>query len=742
MQPFQESYAKYGSRVTDSWVKRLWEKVDEYGIKVVLNEGSLKLPRERDTWIMRVLENSGYTLKQLETLNKPRLGQQAVFLSDVLEVNGKTVDRKYLSPRPEYDTWSNLLFPREQPSAKAYRLWSQAIRNIVPAEGIIDRLGPFRHNDYKIWEWQYNLEEQRIMHVYGDKMDVYTRPGDNRRWEMVQEEVPLEEGGQPCSVREAPNGSVRLISTQQVPSGEEQLPETIQEVLEEWGNGWLWKSLRMTGTDEWLVDAIRNGTLRAVTDGSYIKEMHPELCSAAFILECSQTGGRMIGTFPELSSDACAYRGEMLGLLALHLILLAVNKLHTDLDGQVALYSDCLGALTRVATIPQSRIPSSTRHSDILKIIMIHCQAFPFDISYRHVRAHQDDKERYRDLPRPAQLNCQMDYMAKKVLWGMEGTRPPPQEMLPLESVGVFAGKNKITSGPGKILRFWAARTAARNVFFKYKILQPDQFDEVAWSVVHHALWEVPRMFQIWAAKQVMGLAGTNEMQSRYKEEHDRRCPSCGVAVETCGHVLHCREEGRVDVLEKSIDLLDDWLIEQETEEELRFCLIDYARGRGGVSMSDICHRKSSRYKRMARSQDAIGWRRFMEGMISKEILNLYYSTSWDSEEDLPEPSMWSKGLVVKLLEVTHGQWLYRNVHVHDAISGALATAKKEELQKAIEDEIELGGEGLAEEDMYLLEINLDDLATTSGEDQTYWLLAIRAARAWRSLQQLNTRAN
>jgi hypothetical protein len=78
---------------------------------------------------------------------------------------------------------------------------------------------------------------------------------------------------------------------------------------------------------------------------------------------------------------------------------------------------------------------------------------------------------------------------------------------------------------------------------------------------------------------------------------------------------------------------------------------------------------------------------------------------------------------------------LYRNVHVHDCVSGALATARKEELQRAIEDELELGGEGLAEEDLYLLEINLDDLETTSGELQAYWLLSIRAAREWRRLQ-------
>jgi hypothetical protein len=184
----------------------------------------------------------------------------------------------------------------------------------------------------------------------------------------------------------------------------------------------------MTGTDDWLVEAIRTrtGSLRAVTDGSYLKEMQPELCSAAFILECSITGGKMIGSFPELSPDACAFQGEMLGLLVIHLLLLAVHKLHPDLGGQVALYSDCLGALGKVADLPQWRLPSSTKHADILKILMIHCQEFSFDVSYRHVRAHQDNMVRYSDLPRPAQLNCKMDSLAKKVLWGLEGLHPPP----------------------------------------------------------------------------------------------------------------------------------------------------------------------------------------------------------------------------------------------------------------------------------------------------------------------------
>ena len=46
-----------------------------------------------------------------------------------------------------------------------------------------------------------------------------------------------------------------------------------------------------------------------------------------------------------------------------------------------------------------------------------------------------------------------------------------------------------------------------------------------------------------------------------------------------------------------------------------------------------------------------------------------------------------------------------------------------------IERQQELGSDGLLEEDKYLLEVNLDDLNSTSGEWQEYWLLAIKAAR-------------
>ncbi len=91
--------------------------------------------------------------------------------------------------------------------------------------------------------------------------------------------------------------------------------------------------------------------------------------------------------------------------------------------------------------------------------------------------------------------------------------------------------------------------------------------------------------------------------------------------------------------------------------------------------------------------------------------------------------------LVVEFLELKHGQLIYRNVHVHDATAGINAIACKEEIQQFIEDQIELGEEGLDESNHYLLKVNLKDLEKTSGKEQQYWLLQIKAAQSERALK-------
>jgi hypothetical protein len=51
------------------------------------------------------------------------------------------------------------------------------------------------------------------------------------------------------------------------------------------------------GGMEWVSEAIQNRSLVAVTDGLYIRQLYPNLCSAAFILECAKGHGKIIGSF-------------------------------------------------------------------------------------------------------------------------------------------------------------------------------------------------------------------------------------------------------------------------------------------------------------------------------------------------------------------------------------------------------------------------------------------------------------
>ena len=93
----------------------------------------------------------------------------------------------------------------------------------------------------------------------------------------------------------------------------------------------MWKSLRLIGDNHWLEDAIAAGTCVAVTDGSYIKEYYANVCSAAFVFECSEGRGRIVGSFPEKSAAANAYRGKLLGPMTIHLIILAAAKIESGL---------------------------------------------------------------------------------------------------------------------------------------------------------------------------------------------------------------------------------------------------------------------------------------------------------------------------------------------------------------------------------------------------------------------------
>jgi hypothetical protein len=184
--------------------------------------------------------------------------------------------------------------------------------------------------------------------------------------------------GDICTVEKVGLGVYKINSFTSMPPQLRQ-PESFLDVLMEWGCTWMWGDLRLTGDDGWVAKAINEDSLVAVTDGSYMRDLYPNMNSCAFILECTQGHGRLTGAFLEQTIAACTYRGELLGLMmAIHLILLSVNRINPTLTGSAHIYSDCLGALnynpTSSPTPHPLKVPALRRtqkHNDTLQLIVV-----------------------------------------------------------------------------------------------------------------------------------------------------------------------------------------------------------------------------------------------------------------------------------------------------------------------------------------------------------------------------------
>jgi hypothetical protein len=140
--------------------------------------------------------------------------------------------------------------------------------------------------------------------------------------------------GAVASVEEIAPGIVKVCSVASLPV-RPVLPANFLDVLRGLGQTWIWNNLKVTGGTDWVAQANALNSLVAVTDGSYIKEHYPNLCSTAFVHKCTQGGGRATGMFPDASAAANAFWGELLGLMAVHLLLLTVNTVSPGLNSRV-----------------------------------------------------------------------------------------------------------------------------------------------------------------------------------------------------------------------------------------------------------------------------------------------------------------------------------------------------------------------------------------------------------------------
>jgi hypothetical protein len=166
----------------------------------------------------------------------------------------------------------------------------------------------------------------------------------------------------------------------------------------------------------------------------------------------------------------------------------------------------------------------------------------------------------------------------------------PRQEAFPLEPICMFVDGKKMTSDTGTHIRYAAGCQDTCSFFHRTSRLFTDAFNKVVWPQVHRMLnEEVPRLFQVWACKQVMNIAATNKnLRRRHHDRQSNKCPCCTIHVETAEHILLCPEEGWIEAFWLAMTALERWLKEADTDPDLADCIVEYVQRRGTVTMEEV----------------------------------------------------------------------------------------------------------------------------------------------------------
>ncbi len=89
----------------------------------------------------------------------------------------------------------------------------------------------------------------------------------------------------------------------------------------------------------------------------------------------------------------------------------------------------------------------------------------------------------------------------------------------------------------------------------------------------------------------------------------------------------------------------------------------------------------------------------------------------------------WMKMLVTHLIQISHSQWIFWNFTLHDKHRGYLRLKQQRDLLREVDSLLNTPSEEVPEESKYQLELDFLTLYNASFEQQSYWVLAVKAAR-------------
>ncbi len=255
------------------------------------------------------------------SLNIMRMHKKVIHTSNIVLCNGKTIKPEMLTNIPGQSGMHK--FPTQRPTPLDLELWKSALQKISskflfspsnckstsinhmkcrcgrPTDGLILHNTIVRDNGeyHKVYIPSSNLFTQK------------TRSGQRFNSKMVVD--GRSEFQSYASVTPLQQGQVLLHSS--VPMYIKPIPVSrFEQTIKNMANQTLWLLLHYDGDGSWMLNGMLAQSLVIIHDGSYMKELSPDICSAATMIYCTIAKTRCKCTWAKRSSAAGPYHGKYL----------------------------------------------------------------------------------------------------------------------------------------------------------------------------------------------------------------------------------------------------------------------------------------------------------------------------------------------------------------------------------------------------------------------------------------------
>jgi hypothetical protein len=218
-----------------------------------------------------------------------------------------------------------------------------------------------------------------------------------------------------------------------------------------------------------MLNGMLAQSLVILHDGSYIKELSPDICSAATMIYCTIAKARCKCTWAELSSAAGPYRGEILGGLMTQSILNAAALEYLGTIPPIVVDCDNNGVVSHGNTTLRA-LPTNQTQADVLRACKHLIAVQPFRVKFKYVQSHANDAKKWQDCTLNERINIKVDSLAKKALKSTLCSKEFIEGTFPNEQIWITMGKKKATGSLCLELEEYWSCSAAKNSSMKNKL--------------------------------------------------------------------------------------------------------------------------------------------------------------------------------------------------------------------------------------------------------------------------------